>query len=235
MASRYTPSVRQPVSCEPCRRRKIKCSRTRPPCDTCSRRGLPESCVYKGTRDEPLRPLPVPPNEELLNRINHLETLLLKHTGAQVPTPNARMTSPMISPPTKSTQMFHPSPESFISDNSSPRTLISERSTSRGMGVGVLTTSPNGNVRYEPKSSQWSSVLANTALSIATPSLDDQDDSSLVTGFPFTSAPISSVDELISMLPPMQQCDYLKDRYFAVFSPVSWAFTVILRLLFTFQ
>jgi hypothetical protein len=39
-------------------------------------------------------------------------------------------------------------------------------------------------------------------------------------GFPFISSPVPSTEELIAQLPPMQQCDYLKDTYFKVFSPV---------------
>jgi hypothetical protein len=87
MATRATPSsVRQPVSCEPCRKRKIKCSRTRPPCSTCQRRGCPTSCIYVG------HPLTYGEssssgvgNEELLVRISNLENMLKKQMGTKLP------------------------------------------------------------------------------------------------------------------------------------------------------
>jgi len=210
-------SVRQPVSCEPCRRRKIKCSRTRPPCDTCRRRGCADHCVYKGSRDEAIPLALNPSNKELLDRISNLESLLRKHTGPQISAAQAESTSPMLSPPMEA-QPFHLSPVSFTPESHSHASFPSARVGSRG--VGVLTASPNGNVRYEPRSSQWTSVLANTGISIVTPSLEDQDDLGISSGFPFVSSSISSMDELLSILPPIQQCDYLKNIYFTVFSPV---------------
>jgi hypothetical protein len=221
--SRQMGSVRQPVSCEPCRRRKIKCSKTIAPCDTCRRRGCADHCIYKGSRDESSSITSIAPNRELLDRISNLETLLKKHTGAHIPfsTSDATHTSTMLSPPMEYAQPFHTSPGSFTSENSSHHSYSPDRSAGGSHGVGVLASSLNGNVRYEPRSSQWTSVLANTKLSTTTPSLEDQDDPSvLASGFPFISS-IPSMDELLSVLPPMQQCDYLKNTYFTVFSPVS--------------
>lgn len=53
----------------------------------------------------------------------------------------------------------------------------------------------------------------------------DADAGVLTNGFPFSLAPIPSLDDLLSILPPSQQCDYLKDMYFSVYSPVSIAIT----------
>lgn len=215
-------SVRQPVSCEPCRRRKIKCSRTRPPCDTCRRRGCADLCVYKGykaTRDEGYATALAVSNQELLDRISNLESLLREHTGAQIPAAAGEMTSSMISPPVEPIQPSQLRPEAFTPDTCSPLSYQPERLASRG--IGVLTSSPNGDVRYEPRSSQWSSVLANTGLSIETASLDAQNDSETTLGFPFATTGISTFDELLALLPPMRQCDYLVNTYFTVFSPAS--------------
>lgn len=218
-------SVRQPVSCEPCRRRKIKCSRTRPPCETCQRRGVVDSCVYKKTHDETLSSVTAAPNEELLNRINNLEILLRKYTGTQIPNSAGagQLTSSMLSPPMEYRQPVEPSPlpSSFTSESPSQISYSSEPIKSMPpRRLGVLTTSPTGNVRYEAQSSQWTSVLANTSLSNLTPALDDSEDSVPGSGFPFTSSPPSSMEELLAVLPPTQQCNYLKDIYFVVFSPV---------------
>ena len=222
MQTRVTASVRQPVSCEPCRRRKIKCSRTRPPCDTCRRRGCAEDCVYKGSRSLMTPNAAVGPNTELLTRISNLENLLWKHTGAQISNPvgNGQTTSPMMSPPVEANQPFQPSSVSSSFESESPSQISYSSEPVSARGKGVLRTSPNGNVRYDAQSSQWTSVLANTALSNLAPSLDDQEDSGYAFGFPFTSSAVSSVDDLLALLPPIQQCDYLKNTYFSVFSPV---------------
>jgi len=217
-SSRHNISARQPVSCEPCRHRKIKCSRTKPTCETCVRRRCSERCVYKNVREGDSQ-VPAPSsNDELLNRISNLEQLLRKHTGADIP---GRLGgySAMPSPPTETGRDSQFSPESSLSESLHQPYSSDYQSPLSG---GVLTSSSSGNVRYEPRPSQWTSILANTNLSIETPSLDDQEDTILDCGFPFTGAPASSSDELLALLPPTQQCDYLKNQYFAVFSPVSF-------------
>jgi hypothetical protein len=217
-------SVRQPVSCEPCRKRKIRCGRTSPPCDTCRRRGCVDSCVYKKTRDEMPSSVSAAPNEELLNRISNLENLLRKQTEDQIPNSACgQLTSPMLSPPMEYNRPIEPSPFPGSFNSESPLQISysteSTESTS-ARRLGILTTSPTGNVRYEAKSSQWTSVLANTGFSNMTPTLDDSEDSGIGSGFPFTSSPLPSTVELLALLPPMQQCNYLKETYFVVFSPV---------------
>lgn len=214
-SSRHNISARQSVSCEPCRQRKIKCSRTKPVCDTCQRRRCVDRCVYKSVRDGDIASYTTSPNEDLLNRISNLEQLLGKYTGAEIP---ARVEdySMMPSPPVEMGQNSQLSPDSLVSDNAH-QTFPSDYQSPLS---GVLTSTPSGNVQYEPRSSQWTSVLANTNLSIDTPSLDDHEDSSITFGFPFVDTTAPSCDELLSLLPPMQQCDYLKNQYFAVFSPV---------------
>jgi hypothetical protein len=214
--SRYNISVRQPVSCEPCRHRKIKCSRTKPTCETCQRRRCADRCVYKNARDGDSSNFSVSSNDELLNRISILEHLLEKHTGAQIPGRNENY-SMISSSSMKMGQNSQLSPESLISESTNQSYPTEYQTPVSG---GVLTSTSSGNVRYEPRSSQWTSVLANTNLSIETPSLEDQENSGITWGFPFTNTIVPSTDELLSLLPPMQQCGYLKNQYFAVFSPV---------------
>lgn len=224
--NRPSGSVRQPVSCEPCRRRKIRCSRTRPPCDTCRRRACSESCFYKktGTHDGIPSSFSNGTNEELLNRISNLENLLRKHTGAHIPNPagDGQLTSPMLSPPLDYTPPVETSNLSGPLSSQSPSQISYSSEPVSTRGLGVLTTSPNGDVRYETRSSQWSSVLANTGLSNMTPDIHDPEGSGITDGFPFTSSSAPSVDELLALLPPMQQTEYLKETYFNVFSPVGY-------------
>jgi hypothetical protein len=166
-----------------------------------------------------------------LERISNLENLLRKHTGAEIETRRegeGQLASPILSPPLKTRQSFQLSPESIFSEGSSQQTYSEPNLSNR---VGVLSTSLNGNVRYEPKSSQWTSVLANTHLSIGTPALEEQEEYNVGFEFPLSTSASPCRDELLSILPPMQQCDYLKRKYFTVFSPVGPEFLILYPLL----
>nr|UPQ41315.1 GAL4-like Zn(II)2Cys6 (or C6 zinc) binuclear cluster DNA-binding domain [Hypoxylon sp. CO27-5] len=60
------------LSCNPCRRRKVKCDRQQP-CRTCSLRGLTMSCIYP---DATSRPSDREPHTTVQNRIRELESLV---------------------------------------------------------------------------------------------------------------------------------------------------------------
>ncbi|KAI1412309.1 hypothetical protein F5Y13DRAFT_180119 [Hypoxylon sp. FL1857] len=60
------------LSCNPCRRRKVKCDRQQP-CRTCSLRGLAMSCIYP---DATSRPSDREPHNTVQNRIRELESLV---------------------------------------------------------------------------------------------------------------------------------------------------------------
>ncbi|ODV90246.1 hypothetical protein CANCADRAFT_25585, partial [Tortispora caseinolytica NRRL Y-17796] len=49
MAEESYPKRRNriPVSCAPCRLRKLKCDRSRPNCGSCMRRGIIDLCIYE--------------------------------------------------------------------------------------------------------------------------------------------------------------------------------------------
>jgi hypothetical protein len=214
------------VSCEPCRKRKIKCSRTRAPCNTCRRRQCSESCVYLGTKDIP------EPNRELLARIDSLEEMLRKHTGASQSQKqsasynndgiDSALLPAMLSPPIDiSSQSYVLSPESLNYDLVHRQSYPSFSPRSPAVQpVGELRSSAAGDVQYEPRSAQWTAVLANTG--ITAPMFDDgREAEDSCPGFPFPAGQLPSRDELLAMLPPMRHCDYLKTTYFDVFSSVS--------------
>lgn len=223
MVSHKTPSARQPVSCEPCRRRKIKCSRSSPPCTTCVRRRCSDRCVYVGSQEDSTSST-TPATKDLVARITNLESLLRRYTGEAVgsgavdsPTYET-VENPMLSPPIESNHNLQ-SPESYGTVGS----IISEDnggspSMSVSTTLGHLATLLDGNTRYEPRSSQWNSVLANTDLS--TDELVEDTESFLGSGLPFSSSECPSTDGLLLILPPMQHCEYLKNVYLNVFSPV---------------
>jgi hypothetical protein len=216
VTARASHGVRQPVSCEPCRKRKIRCSRTTAPCDTCKRRGLADRCLYVGNDSPSNRnslytqpPSASPPhsNEELLARVTNLENLLQRNTqqllfANDIPDPASHLLSPY-------SDSSKPTNRSYPTTHRAPRCL------------GTLTTSASGYVKYEPRSSQWTSILANTGILPGVPSLSDPDDSCEGNGcFPFAGASSPTMEELLATLPPMQHCTQLKDLYFKVFSPV---------------
>ncbi|KAI0843610.1 hypothetical protein F5Y06DRAFT_284057 [Hypoxylon sp. FL0890] len=60
------------LSCNPCRRRKVKCDRQQP-CRTCSLRGLTVYCIYP---DATSRPSDREPHTTVQNRIRELESLV---------------------------------------------------------------------------------------------------------------------------------------------------------------
>ncbi|KAI1820034.1 hypothetical protein F4861DRAFT_524569 [Xylaria intraflava] len=80
---------RVPLSCYPCRTRKLKCNRGAPSCDNCTKRGDAQSCVYatpssrrknRGNAEGNASP------DDMQNRIDRLEGLVLSlmHGGANV-------------------------------------------------------------------------------------------------------------------------------------------------------
>ncbi|KAL4736086.1 hypothetical protein BDV11DRAFT_211527 [Aspergillus similis] len=65
------------LSCNLCRRRKLKCDREYP-CGTCSKRGLDKSCTYPPNAMQPLSP--GQPSASVQARIQQLENLVLRLT-----------------------------------------------------------------------------------------------------------------------------------------------------------
>ncbi|KAH7039738.1 uncharacterized protein B0I36DRAFT_309194 [Microdochium trichocladiopsis] len=80
---------RVPLSCHPCRTRKLKCNRGHPFCENCVKRGDTSSCVYaaptsrKKTQDSSGA---APTPDDMQNRIDRLEGLVLSlmHGGANI-------------------------------------------------------------------------------------------------------------------------------------------------------
>ncbi|KAI1107602.1 fungal-specific transcription factor domain-containing protein [Jackrogersella minutella] len=90
---------RVPLSCYPCRTRKLKCNRGSPNCENCIKRGDTESCVYatptsrrKNQSSAGASSTP----DDMQNRIDRLEGLVLSlmHGGANVEISGASNTVP---------------------------------------------------------------------------------------------------------------------------------------------
>jgi hypothetical protein len=212
------PNRRMPLSCEPCRERKIRCPRTANspggPCATCVRRGVPAGeCVFLrdiyGRRASRPRTPAVDTtasdenrgasNSELLERIRKLESLVVGNANNSAPRASVEAATV-------------PSP--LGSHSGGQAGTRPPGRTSRGS----LIKTPSGHERYEPLSSKWSSVLVNSPMG------DGVSADALTTGsgyeFPFTNGRFQ-LEDVLSALPAMSHCDELRDVYMSVFAPVS--------------
>ncbi|KAH7396090.1 hypothetical protein BKA66DRAFT_258254 [Pyrenochaeta sp. MPI-SDFR-AT-0127] len=185
---------RLPISCEPCRIRKIRCSRPRgpPPCETCVRRGLASDCLYagRGSTASSARPLLPPsplsersistaslPDGDLAARVAKLESLLQSQTSRE--------------PAPSSTRLLSPLPKCR----------------------GALSVSESGHVRFTsfPLSSSSSQPLSNPRQATSC-SID------LSSGpYPFGRKQVDIKDLLVD-LPARSHCTQLKEVYFESFA-----------------
>lgn len=98
--NKVTKRNRQPVSCQSCRARKLKCDRGHP-CDGCLKRGEATSCIYGKVGSIAATNGPAPRKDEARlsmkaqDRLKHLEDLV----RSMVETPERKYASPEDAPP----------------------------------------------------------------------------------------------------------------------------------------
>jgi hypothetical protein len=209
---------RLPMSCEPCRARKIRCPPSQSgPCGSCVKRGIPPSkCVYlrhpyhQQEQNGQSRQAQTDPqgqaasNEQLLNRIQDLENLLHSHMRA--------FSSPSQQPITPETDVFNaPSESSQLSPAFHQQSLPPM--------FGTLRVSASGYVRYEPRAAQWSTVFEDSPAAAMSRNLESDYASSNC--FPCELTTNTSKYDLLNLLPPTTQCTELKIVFFDCFAPVS--------------
>lgn len=187
---------RLPISCEPCRLRKIRCSRPRgpPPCETCVRRGFTSDCLYAG-RDATLSParpvLPPSPLSEraasdvsprddcLAARVAKLEALLQAQSGSA----RASSASQQVVPP------------------------VTRK--------GVLSISNSGHVRFIP-----SPVVDSGREPLHNPQQATANSIDLSSGpYPFGKREVY-MSQLLDGLPVRSHCKQLVDVFFESFASV---------------
>lgn len=216
---------RMPLSCEPCRERKIRCPRRindgSGPCGTCTRRGIPPSeCIYlrdiigrRNTRRIGESSSYQADNSELMERIARLERLLqsrvktgtadaFEHSSlSHLPSPDSVLQSALYTESADGTSSFSNFP-----------TRPSER-----LPYGVLRRTEAGYERYVPSVASSSSALWSNPMSRQLET--EIDDYSKENEMPFSTTSKTTQD-FLDTLPPVSQCDRLKGIYFAVFAPV---------------
>ena len=194
---------RQPLSCENCRNRKIKCTGGRSPCDSCNRRGFQASCHFLRSSGTPNKEGPY---NELVERIASLEALLRQHITAN----DACHRVNRLPTPVESSSTTSGSPKTARSLAGDDAFAVSSFPL-----PGSLLKSPGGYVRFVPHTEAF-----NTEDMAAFMHAESPASSHSSIGFPFSSETSSSRQTLLELLPSRRQCDELMQRYLDVFSPV---------------
>ena len=229
---------RMPLSCEPCRERKIRCPRDasdpKGTCESCVRRGVhPADCVF--LRDvQPRRylakqreqldkdPQQTSSNADLLARIQSLEQRLARHADDASSVASGQRAGAAAAETAQYSPQSGP-PSSFASGSTAvelnvPHVITRGSPDSAVSCLGTLVRSKSGHEHYEPYSSRWSSVLNSN------PATSDLHSELEAVGaepdFPLKTNEVA-ISELLSILPPVSQCNALVKAYFSVFAPVS--------------
>ncbi|CRG92432.1 Transcriptional activator protein acu-15 [Talaromyces islandicus] len=228
------PKRRMPISCEPCRGRKIRCLRAKDSagcCETCIRRGIPRSqCVFLGYHHHYLQPAGErqgedPTNGELLARIRDLENIV-RGQATNSPSPPIPGGHNGLTPSTQASSGRGPGSNGYKSETEEatmPAQLtppMHESSRPQHVSYGTLSMSDRGHVQFNPHGSQWSSVLKGDSTTVASVANFEYDDDESAADFPFNLASCTKPEDLLAALPPVRQCDALKEAYFDVFAPL---------------
>lgn len=200
-------SKRLPLSCENCRRRKIRClgSGHHAPCDTCSRRGYASTCRFARQITPIAQESPTShQSDNLVGDLSTLENLLKR---------NIELTSALLSQ--KATgggipEILSPDSSPVISQPAQPEERTSSYRT-HSIRMGRLVTSPSGHVRFISSHDMGGNSDLLNAMTSPPPA----------PGFPFFSEQQTpTIDELLDMLPPLLHVEELKSKFFVVFSPL---------------
>jgi hypothetical protein len=197
---------RLPISCEPCRIRKIRCSRPRgpSPCETCVRRNLASNCLYAShgatsplgyPLQTSLQPPGSPtrtassPDASLIARVAELEALLQAQGTNGESTSTTRPVSPQF------------------------------------QSKGALFVSDNGHMRFIP-----SSLSSSTSQPLSNPQQATIRSIDLSCGpYPLGGKPPNRSD-LIADIPAHSHCNQLKNVFFESFASVGYKATKLMLL-----
>ncbi|KAM3067063.1 hypothetical protein ACMFMG_011736 [Clarireedia jacksonii] len=207
---------RLPLSCENCRRRKIRCLGSGVPCDTCRKRGVASTCEFKRDVEQNLQPASHEKSalqETLLRRISDLESLLLRNIELTSMS-NTQYNHALRSPVSKNdTSLVQDELSANIASTNTDGQYINNNFTRAQRGeVGSIISSPSGHVRYVPYSTSRDPDVFH--------SLQSQSQMELPScAFFFCDTPPSK-QSLLDMLPPFRYCDELVNTFLNVFSPL---------------
>jgi hypothetical protein len=235
---------RIPLSCAPCRHRKLKCDRT-VPCENCTRRGDVDGCTYalpNVHRRNPAKSLAHNNPEEMQGRIDRLENLVLSlmtngPDSAGVSNANAALSqspSQTGGSTVGSSSGFSPEADQIEMDGdyaAQPEDPNKDDDLNQvTKSVGSMTLDKNL-VVFVPQS-HWYSVISeiedvkkwfqehkkqHESLH-KTPASDNPDDERSELGFLFLAERPASRAEILREFPSRDICDVLMARFFDAFS-----------------
>ncbi|KAI1302248.1 hypothetical protein F5Y03DRAFT_362183 [Xylaria venustula] len=206
---------RPPVSCEPCRTRKLKCNRALP-CETCIKRHKTSQCYYAANANR--NPPGTSKQRELKDRLNSLEKLISSFVSGdniirQAASPrHTEAVAPEIDSGTEPIPAPAGSPKS---DTTGDDLLTPE--------TPYLQQTGDGQVNYiDPN--HWQSILediheirdhlssSNQSIEQSAPPERTPADAS----FLFGSVPSATYAEILTSLPAQPICDRLLSWYFSI-------------------
>ncbi|KAF2152967.1 hypothetical protein K461DRAFT_277731 [Myriangium duriaei CBS 260.36] len=222
---------RIPLSCAPCRHRKLKCNRQHP-CDNCTKRGDVASCAYAAPSARKKSGQTSGPNgtpDDMQNRIDRLENLVLSlmtsgqgstTASAQAAINNARNNS--------ITDTTHSAGASMDQDGESEmQDQIEEDSDVNDVSQGLGVMKVDGSKSIFASDAHWHAILANIAevKNYYASHKEDyqaqvrrvkatQDDDAPGGSHIFQAPRLSSKDEVLAAFPNQVQADVLVGRYF---------------------
>ncbi|KAJ5085319.1 hypothetical protein N7532_010090 [Penicillium argentinense] len=225
---------RVPLSCAPCRHRKLKCNRSHP-CENCVKRGDGPSCTYAqaGTRkkNSPQQNTPTSP-DDMQNRIDRLEGLVLSlmTNGNQSAGPTAALAA-ISGESTGRSGSTGLSNEIELEDDDGIQEESDTEQVTKSFGVMKM----DNNKSYYISEAHWASVLNDISevrnffsthkkqfeeqaekIKVARPRTDVPESTLLFGAMKPLSRP-----EIMSSLPSKYTADLLVARYFNTYDPAT--------------
>ncbi|CAI6091691.1 unnamed protein product [Clonostachys chloroleuca] len=212
---------RPPVSCEPCRTRKLKCNRELP-CDSCVKRNKSSLCHYASNANR-TRPAPSGPQRELKERLHTLEAMVSSFLSgdAVIQTDRGRVNDSTRRAPSASGALQNVTPSE---SNSSPGPAGGEANALTPETPHMHETG-DGQVHYIDRN-HWLSILEDikevrehlSGSSHPSPydgGSQEHDRIEPDASFLFGANPNVDISDILTSLPPQPVCDRLLSFYFS--------------------
>lgn len=197
------PPIRQPLSCVPCRRSKIKCNRE-DPCNSCRRRYCTSSCTYDSRSAR----------HPTTGGVAAVASATVDGPANLMQTSSGR--DPSIQYNEQQFSACTPDHDSGVVTTHSTSPLCADVPSVSSTGRSVATDNTESSFfrRF-----RWDAAL-EAVEGRENLSLHMKADGTTTTsiGFPFDTG--GSMNTLVALLPPKQHCDYLISCYFDMFGPL---------------
>ncbi|KAF2874685.1 fungal-specific transcription factor domain-containing protein [Massariosphaeria phaeospora] len=223
---------RVPLSCGPCRHRKLKCNRGQP-CDNCTKRGDAGSCTYAtaGNRKKSASSSgSAATPDDMQNRIDRLEGLVLSlmTNGPQSAGPAAAQAAIADSMANSSPEnALDLGPESIIEEDAGDESEVEHVTKS----IGVMKV--HNNHAVFASEAHWYAILGELSevknyFNAHKKQYEEQlkryqanrpDEAGPGTAFLFGAQQPTSYAEILSRFPPKPEADILVSRYFNTYDP----------------